>query len=258
MKTKILLGAMCMFLLVFIASVNADTYATTSPMVYGVTTEVDPLYQAWDKSTGITITETQITDLTHTTDTNETTRMNEIYTYTTTNRSLWDLAYGWGNHALAGYLTTYTDTNETTRVDDLYSNIFGWFNISDFNITDYYLASNPDGFYNSSTLPAYTDTNETTRVDDLYSNIFGWYNSSDFNIANYYSNNNPDGYYNSSTLPAYTDTNETTRMNAIYDYVIANRSNWDEAFSWGDHADEGYLTSFTELDPDYYSNPNAY
>jgi hypothetical protein len=26
-------------------------------------------------------------------------------------------------------------------------------------------------------------------------------------------------------------------------------NNWDEAYSWGDHADEGYLTSFTETDP---------
>ena len=50
-------------------------------------------------------------------DTNETTRMNEIYTYHTTNRSLWDTAYGWGNHSGAGYITT--DTNETSRINNM-------------------------------------------------------------------------------------------------------------------------------------------
>jgi len=46
----------------------------------------------------------------HTTDTNETTRMDEIYSYDLANRSKWDSAYSWGNHALVGYLTSYTNT----------------------------------------------------------------------------------------------------------------------------------------------------
>ena len=28
-----------------------------------------------------------------------------------------------------------------------------------------------------------------------------------------------------------------------------NSSNWDSAYSWGDHALVGYLTSYTETDP---------
>jgi hypothetical protein len=32
---------------------------------------------------------------------------------TTTNKANYDTAYGWGNHASAGYLTSYTDTNTT-------------------------------------------------------------------------------------------------------------------------------------------------
>ena len=102
-------------LLLLTSFAYADTYATTSPITYGVATEVDPVYQAWDKSSGISITESQISDLAHTTDTNETTRVNNLYT----NTSDWNTAYSWGNHALAGYLTSYTDTNETNRMNNI-------------------------------------------------------------------------------------------------------------------------------------------
>lgn len=44
-------------------------------------------------------------------DTNESTRMNEIYPEFTTNHSSWNEAYSWGNHSAAGYLTTYTETD---------------------------------------------------------------------------------------------------------------------------------------------------
>ena len=37
----------------------------------------------------------------------------------------------------------------------------------------------------------------------------------------------------------------------------SNTSNWDAAFSWGNHADEGYLTSFTETDPTVPSHVKA-
>lgn len=33
------------------------------------------------------------------------------------------------------------------------------------------------------------------------------------------------------------------------DTQLTNKSNWDTAFSWGDHSSAGYLTSFSETDP---------
>lgn len=53
-------------------------------------------------------------------DTNETVRMDFIYDYHVSNRSLWDEAYSWGDHSLEGYLTSYTDTNETVKMNELY------------------------------------------------------------------------------------------------------------------------------------------
>ncbi|MDD2637238.1 MAG: hypothetical protein PHW82_17255, partial [Bacteroidales bacterium] len=35
-----------------------------------------------------------------------------------------------------------------------------------------------------------------------------------------------------------------------------NIANWDDAYSWGDHAAEGYLTSFSEIDPTWNGSAN--
>jgi hypothetical protein len=74
-------------------------------------TETDPTFTAWNKSTGISITESQISDLkNYLTSYTET---DPIYSasnwFTTTNNSTnWDTSYGWGDHANAGYLNSTT------------------------------------------------------------------------------------------------------------------------------------------------------
>ena len=37
--------------------------------------------------------------------------------------------------------------------------------------------------------------------------------------------------------------------------AVANSSNWDTAYGWGDHAAAGYLTSYTETDPVFAASP---
>ena len=107
--------------------------------------------------TNVTITESQISNLAHTVDTNETTRVDALYL----------------NISDFLYYVNDTDTNETTRVDALYNNI------SDFlyyvNDTDTNETTRVDALYNNISDFLYyvndTDTNETTRVDALYLNI---------------------------------------------------------------------------------------
>jgi len=53
-------------------SVPYALHAKTAESVIGTITENDPVFTAWDKSTGISITENQITDLDHFTNTDET------------------------------------------------------------------------------------------------------------------------------------------------------------------------------------------
>ena len=61
------------------------------------------------------------------------TETDPVYTasswYTTTNNSSnWDTAYGWGDHSTAGYLTSFTETNDLTAA-------VTWANVPDANIT---------------------------------------------------------------------------------------------------------------------------
>src|SRR5574344_2890961 len=52
-------------------SVPYALYAKTAETITGGITETDPLFSAWDKSTGVSITESQISDLRHFTNADE-------------------------------------------------------------------------------------------------------------------------------------------------------------------------------------------
>lgn len=97
--------------------------------------ESDPVFAAWDKSAGISITESQISDLSHfskymadllgasdervpfasgfggLTDSNSFKYDGSKLTVGSSNSNKWALAYGWGDHSVAGYLTGYTETD---------------------------------------------------------------------------------------------------------------------------------------------------
>ena len=53
-----------------------------------------------------------------------------------------------------------------------------------------------------------------------------------------------DGRY----LQSFTESDPTVPAH-VKGITTTNISNWDTAYTWGDHAQEGYLTSFTETDP---------
>jgi hypothetical protein len=88
-----------------------DTHITGKLTVDGSIgyTETDPVFSAWDKSTGISIVEAQITDLNHFSNIDETdpvfvaSAASGITLGQVTN---WDTAYGWGDHSSAGYDST--------------------------------------------------------------------------------------------------------------------------------------------------------
>ena len=76
-----------------------------------ITSETDPIFTAWDKSTGISITESQITDL----DKYTQAEVNALLT----NKPNWDTAYGWGDHSVEGYLKTLAHTGLSDMPDTL-------------------------------------------------------------------------------------------------------------------------------------------
>ena len=84
--------------------------------------ETDPIFNVWDKSTGINISEDQISDLVHFTNTDET---DPLFTaapassISDDNIANWIAAYDWGNHSEAGYLTSELDADPTNELQDL-------------------------------------------------------------------------------------------------------------------------------------------
>ena len=55
-----------------------------------------------------------------------------------------------------------------------------------------------------------------------------------------------------------SDLSHFTPSTLLADYGFTDNSNiWNIAFSWGDHATQGYLTSYTETDPIFSASPSA-
>ena len=126
------------------------------------------------KVIGTTVSYDNNTYLTSFTETDPTVP-SHVKSITTTEKANWNTAYGWGNHAIVGYLTSVPTHNQA------------WSTIT----------STP------TTISGYGITNAYT----------------DAQIQNFFNG-----------------------ANAITGY---NKSNWDTAYGWGNHASGGYLTGIT-------------
>ena len=145
---------------------------------------------------------------------------------TTNNSSNWDTAYGWGNHASAGYLTSYTETDpvyvasswySTTNNSSNWDTAYGWGNHASAGYLTSYTETDP--VYTGSSW--YSTTNNSSNWDTAY----GWGNHASA------------GY-----LTSYTETDPVYTASSWYS-TTNNSSNWDTAYGWGNHASAGYLTS---------------
>ena len=122
----------------------------------------------------------------------------------TDNSSNWDTAYGWGNHASAGYLTSYTDTNTTYSIQD------GELSQNNFTNADHTKLDGIATSANNYTLP-FTD-NSTD-----WNTAYGWGNHAS---ANYLT----DVGSELTSLPTDTDASSADLV-AYYD-VSASR--WEK------------------------------
>ena len=187
------------------------------------------------------------------------------------NNTNWDTAYGWGDHSQVGYITGFTNTNEFTTG--------ATFNSSDGKITftrnnggDTYIVDidgrfsltshNHDGDYiqdggttsvgnintigtesikhrwNNSTIgrPASSQSNEygtvtTLTYDSLYATQIAW----DIHDNNLYGR----------TLDLTNDTGTWSKFFTDTNFTD-NSTNWNTAYGWGDHSQEGYLKSYND------------
>jgi len=196
--------------------------------------------------------------------------------------SQWDTAYGWGDHASAGYLTSYTETDPTvpSHVKSItQSNINTWnsaltsftetdpvfvasaaYNINGSHITNWDTAYGWGDHSTEGYLTSYTETDPTvpSHVKSITTqDITNWNNagSSGITLAEARQGLSINGTNGSVTTTGGISYDDST---GIFTYSppdlsgIPNSSKtaqWDTAYGWGDHSTEGYLTSFTESDP---------
>jgi hypothetical protein len=230
----------------------------------GSYTETDPVYSAWDKSTGISITESQISDL---------------GSYITDGNTGWDNSYGFitasstetltnksGNISMwtddVGYLTSYTETDPVYSGDPA-SGITGT-NITNWDTAYGWGDHSAEGYLTSytETDPVYSAWDKSTgvsitesQISDLGSYITdgntGWDNSYGFITASSTETlTNKSGNISMWTndvgyLTGYTETDPVYSGDPASGITGTNITNWNTAYGWGDHSAEGYLTSYT-------------
>ncbi len=198
-----------------------------------VTTELDPIFTAWDKSAGISITESQISNLQSylISESDPIFLASPVYTVLATNIVNWDEAYSWGDHSAAGYAsasvlateTTNRQTNESgqqTQIDDLENKA-----LQNTNGIDIYLAEG----WNTFKLPWFVlDGDGTAQLNGLdvpnyevttvLSNLYDESNAL-FSYLAYYNGTDWKVYVPGKIEDDFTEF-PTTATNADYDFHI--------------------------------------
>jgi len=134
------------------------------------------------------------------------------------NAANWDTAYGWGDHAAAGYLTAYTETDPVFTASAAAGITLTKINQWD---TAYGWGNHANGGYLVAT--AQDKTNWNTA--------FGW------------GDHSTEGY-----LTSFTETDPVFSASVAAGISGAEVANWNTAYGWGDHSVEGYLTSTGSID----------
>jgi hypothetical protein len=188
------------------------------------------------------------------------------YTITNTNIGNWNTAYSWGDHSTSGYLTSETDPIFTASPAGSITstNITNWntaYSWGDHSTAGYALQSNigqPNGIAGldsagkvpAGQLPSYVDdVIEASSYATLpaVGEVGKIYVTTDTNKAYRWSGTT---YFE---LSAFNETDPVFTASPASGITSTNITNWNTAYSWGDHATSGYLTS--ETDPVFTASP---
>jgi len=191
-----------------------------------------------------------------------------------TNITNWNTAYGWGNHASAGYLTNYTETDPAWTAAS--ANYFTKTNLQTSGGAQLHF----DNLTNMpTTLAGYgiTDAMSTSHAangiaaSDVtnWNTAYGWGNHATAGYLTSLSETDPAwtaasvDYYTKTnmqtsgaaqlhfdnltnmptTLAGYGITDGMSTGHAANGIAASDVTNWNTAYGWGDHASAGYLTS---------------
>ena len=131
----------------------------------------------------------------------------------TDNSSSWNTAYGWGNHASAGYLTSEVDGSTTNEIQTLGT------------------SGNTITLTGGGSVTAPYATTAGTVTNGVYTT--GSYSNPSWITSLDYSKNTAGG--GGSGILIFTTGSPSLETNNI--------SNWNTAYGWGNHASAGYATA---------------
>jgi hypothetical protein len=144
------------------------------------------------------------------------------------NKTNWDTAHGWGNHASAGYQAAATALTTSTTFGGDVSGTYNAIVVADDSHN--HIISNVDGLQTALDAKQAAATALTTTTE-FGGDVSGKYNA--IVVAN-------DSHTHDTRYYTETETNSFFGGGtAITGY---NKTNWDTAHGWGNHASIGYLT----------------
>ena len=130
------------------------------------------------------------------------------------NSADWDTAYSWGDHSVAGYLTSYTETDP----------VFSASEAASITATDTGNWDTAFGWGDHSAAGYLTTETFTGTVTSVAQTVPTGFTVSGSPVTT------------SGTLAIGFDTGYSLP-------TTASQTNWDTAYGWGDHSVEGYITS---------------
>ena len=146
----------------------------------------------------------------------------------------WNAAYGWGDHAAAGYLASESDP------------VFGVSaaaGIAAGDVTSWNAAYGWGNHTAAGYLASFTEADPVFGVSAAAGIAAGDVTS--WNAAYGWGNHTAAGY-----LTSFTETDPVFGASAAAGITSANVTNWNAAYGWGSHAAAGYLTSASALNAD--------
>lgn len=193
-----------------------------------------------------------------------------------TDISNWSTAYGWGNHANAGYLTYFTESDpvfvssaakgiSATLITN-WNTAFNWGNhaaegyLKSFTESDPNFEASPakeiSATYITNWNTAFDWGNHATagylksfaEADPIFETSPAKGISSD-NITNWNTAFGWRNHANAGYLKSFTETDPIFEASSAKGISLNNISNWNTTYSWGNHDTAGYMKSFTEVDP---------
>jgi len=164
------------------------------------------------------------------------------------NSDQWNTAYGWGNHASAGYLTSYTDTNTTYSAGTGISLSGTTFSLTDTNAKLNLSGGTMTGALttaNSLKVTGIASSNSSPAADQVELSGYGLIgNRSNLYVTNANASGQIvmgiSGAHNAN--PKLTVTTSGITVGGTVSASGGNSTDWNTAYSWGNHASQSYAT----------------